>query len=72
MKDECPALKSAIKQRKREFEEGRGPREENNSRQLPINQRIAAAKEYLKQLEIEKAQIEIKALGLDGSQKGYS
>jgi hypothetical protein len=72
MDHECPALKAAIAQRKREFEEGRGPREENNSRQLPINQRIAQAEEHLKQLRIEKAGIEIKALGLDGCQKGYS
>jgi hypothetical protein len=70
MHDECPALKAAIAQRNREFEKGRGPREENMSRQLPINQRIAKAKEHLHQLEIEKSQLEIMALGLDGSQNG--
>jgi hypothetical protein len=70
MQGECPALKAAIEQRKREFEEGRGPREENMSRQLPINQRIAKAKEHLQQLEIEKSELEIRALGLDGSQNG--
>jgi hypothetical protein len=68
--EECPALKAAIEQRQREFEAGRGPREENMSRQLPINQRIAKAKEQLHQLEIEKSQLEIRALGLDGSQNG--